>query len=254
VSSTLIIARKDALSLVVTPMIYVISSIFLLLSAYFFFMNLASFNREYVRFFESPVRIESQMPGVHSLVLEPYFLSVIFLFVFIIPLLAMRLLAEERSSGTYELLSILPVSACQIVAGKFLAGAAVVAALSLASLCYPLLLLFFAVLEPGVVFSGVLAVFLSGMAFLSISLACASFSDSQFMSALIGIAVLLFLFFLHALSSLSGAQESLIEQLSLYLRVESMISGLISLSGIFFFLTLIGVGLVFSWHLLSRER
>jgi|GEM_PF-6003095 len=253
-SVAFVVARRDLWALLVTPMIYVVSSLFLLLSSYFFFMNLASFNREYVRFYESAARLDSQMPGLHNLVIEPYFLSVVFLFVFITPLIAMRLLAEERSSGTYQLLAILPISPLQIVIGKFVAGSIVVALIAALSLCYPLLLLTFAKLEVSVLLAGWVAVLLCGVAFFSISLASAAISESPFLSALIGITVLISLFFLHAATDIIKTDYLVVDKLSVYLHLEKMTQGLISLSSITFFIVLVGIGLLLTWQLLSRNR
>src|SRR5690606_37794422 len=114
------IYRKELRILLASPLSYVVAAVFLALGGYFFWLFLAN----------TALASLSGYFGNSSIVL-----------VFIVPVLTMRLWAEEEARGTAELLLTSPVSLGQVVVGKFLAVATLFAGILLLTVGYPLVLI-----------------------------------------------------------------------------------------------------------------
>lgn len=129
--------------------------------------------------------------------LEYFFGQTIFfwlLLLFVAPVLTMRLLSEERKSGTIEVLMTAPVSAAQVVVGKYLAALAFYLVLWLPSLVYALILGAYSEVDWGPVASGYLGVLGIGALFLAIGVFASAISRNQIVAALATFALLMVLF------------------------------------------------------------
>src|SRR5438094_7025372 len=95
------VTRKELYSYLVSPMAYVVAAVFLVINGFIFFLILAN--------------------GFPEPTLQPLLPTTAFLLLLVIPVLTMRLLAEERGTGTVELLMTFPITDTQVVLGKYLA-------------------------------------------------------------------------------------------------------------------------------------
>ena len=126
-----------------------------------------------------------------------FFFSGVFYWIVVItaaPLLTMRLVAEERRSGTFEMLATAPVSEGQIVAGKYCAALVFYAFLWLPTLTYAVIVAFHSELDWGSVAGGYLGVFLVGALFLAVGLFASALTANQIIAAVMSFAILLALF------------------------------------------------------------
>lgn len=173
-SATLAIARREVLSSFVTPLAYVVIASFLLLCGFFFFSLLQNYN--------SLVELSSQQlpPGVsipapnlnyNEWLVTPYFHTLEIVLVFLLPLLTMHAVAEERRRGTYELLATSPVSVSELVLGKFLGVFAVVVLMLAGAAVFPGVLLVFADPEVMPIFVGFFGLLLFAMGFSAVGVA-----------------------------------------------------------------------------------
>lgn len=105
----------------------------------------------------------------------------------LVPALTMRLLAEERRSGTLSILSTLPVTPLQIVLGKWLAATALVGVALLGTGSWPLALAMAGPLDPGPVATGYLGLLLVGASFAAIGTATSAVTDSQAVAFLLAL-------------------------------------------------------------------
>jgi ABC-2 type transport system permease protein len=145
----------------VSPIAYIVISIFLILSGWFFFSTFFIFNQAELRNFFSLLPV---------------------LFAFIIPATTMRLFSEEFNTGSYELLMTLPVSILDIIIGKFLAASAFVAIMLLPTLSYGISISFLGELDWGPVVGGYTGAVLLGSAYSSIGLFASSLTRNQIIS------------------------------------------------------------------------
>jgi ABC-2 type transport system permease protein len=255
------ILRREVLSFFVSPIAYFVITGFLLLAGYFFFNLLAYFNLMIQRYNAlAAYRQGLEAPNLNQLVVEPYYHTLLVILVFLIPVLTMRAIAEERKRGTFELLMTSPLSVGQIVLGKFLGVGFVVLIMSLLIFAFPLLLVVLG--DPGPelkpVLNGLLTVFLCGLSFSAVSMAVSSFTENQIVAAISGMVTLLLLYVIH--SPAETLEESwkwgaaVLRYLSPVMQAQEMIRGVFSLEAAVYFLSLILVGLFVSGRALDAQR
>lgn len=127
--------------------------------------------------------------------------SIGFIYLIAVPILSMRVLAEERRQKTDQLLYSLPLRLSDVVVGKYLAMLAVLAVPVLVMAVYPLILTQFGTIALGTAYASLLAFFLLGAALLSIGLFISSVTENQVSAAVICLVVMLVLYFISGLAS-----------------------------------------------------
>jgi ABC-2 type transport system permease protein len=110
---------------------------------------------------------------------------------FAVPAITMGLLAEERRSGTIELLITMPVREAEVIFGKFLAAIGLLGVLLACTLPYPISVSMLGNLDWGPVFTGYLGLFLQAAAMAAIGLMCSAFTENQLVAFFVGVAICL---------------------------------------------------------------
>jgi len=164
------IFAKELRDYFVSPIAYIVISIFLLVTGWFFFTPFFLFNQASLRDFFALLPI---------------------VFSFIVPAVTMRLFSEEFNMGSYEILETLPVTTRDIIIGKFLAAAALAAALLVPTLAYPLIVSLIGDLDWGPIAGGYLGALFLGAAYGAIGLFASSLTKNQIIAFIVG-AVLCF--------------------------------------------------------------
>jgi ABC-2 type transport system permease protein len=162
------IFQKDFKVYFVSPVAYIVISIFLILSGWFFFSTFFLFDQAEMRSFFTLLPV---------------------IFSFVIPAVTMRLFSEERNTGSYELLLTLPLSVRDIVLGKFLSAVAFVAILLLPTVSYAVFVSRYGDLDPGPVLGGYLGALLLGAAFSAIGLFASSLTRNQIIAFILAMAI-----------------------------------------------------------------
>jgi ABC-2 type transport system permease protein len=162
------ICRKEFRSYFVSPIAYIVISIFLLVTGWFFFTPFFLFNQANLRNFFG------LLPTV---------------FAFVVPAVTMRLFAEELNVGSYETLLTMPVSFRDVILGKFLAAVVFVAAMLIPTLAYPVTVAALGALDWGPVLGGYLGALLLASAFAAAGVFASSLTRSQIVAFIIGMAI-----------------------------------------------------------------
>ena len=110
------IFKKEFTAYFVSPIAYIVISIFLLVTGWFFFTTFFLYNQANLRNFFAMLPIT---------------------FSFVVPAVTMRLFSEELNVGSYEILLTMPVTFLDVVLGKFLAAVVFVATMLIPTLAYP---------------------------------------------------------------------------------------------------------------------
>jgi ABC-2 type transport system permease protein len=152
----------------VSPIAYIVISIFLLVTGWFFFSAFFLFNQANLRGFFG---------------LLPITLS------FLVPAITMRLFSEELNVGSYEILLTLPVTSLEVILGKFLASVAFIAAMLIPTIAYPITVSFLGQLDWGPVSGGYVGALLLGAAFSAIGLFASSLTRSQIIAFITGMTI-----------------------------------------------------------------
>src|SRR5271170_4763351 len=114
-----IICRKELRSYFVSPVAYLLLTMFALIFGYFFWVIVSSVDRYAL---ESQMRGQSMPININEMIIRPLLGNMSVISLFFIPMITMRLFAEEMRTGTIELLATSPVTDLQIVIGKWLAA------------------------------------------------------------------------------------------------------------------------------------
>lgn len=128
--------------------------------------------------------------------------SMVFVFVILVPILTMRLLAEEKKQKTDQLLFTSPLSVNKIVVGKYLAVFAVFVSAMVITMFYPLILSKYGVVSFKLAYTGILGFILVGAAYLAIGLFLSALFESQAIAAVVTFVVLLITFIMQGIVSL----------------------------------------------------
>ena len=252
----LAIGRREILSFFVSPVAYFVITGFTLLAGYFFFNLLGIFNVLVQRYNAMPAMYRGDAsPNLNQWVIEGYYQTLIVVLVFLIPLLTMRIIAEEKKKGTFELLVTSPVSVTEIVLGKFMGVGFVIIVMMLAVFVFPLLLCIYGNPEVMPIFSGILALTLCSLAFASIGMAVSSFTENQIVAGICSMVTLLLLYVIHSpAESLEGSMKEILLSLSPVIQLKDMMSGVITLKSLTYFSCLIFLGLFLSQRALESYR
>jgi ABC-2 type transport system permease protein len=183
------IYKKEMRLYFTSPVAYVILAIFLLIAGYFFFSIFSFFTRASMQMAMNPQM--GRDLNVTDSVLRPLFSNVSVILLLLMPLVTMRLFAEERRSGTIELLLTYPVRDGAVLVGKYLAAFTMYAVMLVGTLAYPIMLISFARVEWGPLLTGYLGLLLMGAMFLAVGLFASSVTENQVVAALITFGVLL---------------------------------------------------------------
>jgi len=177
------------------------------------------------------------------------------IFLFVIPAITMRLLAEERKSGTIELLATKPVHDSEIVLGKFLAAWSLMGIALLPTLVYYVTLTSIGSLDNGPIIGGYVGLFLMAGVFVSIGLFASSVTDNQIVAFLFGIFLILIFFILDkVLIFAPEGLASILEYLSTDAHFLSMARGVIDSRDLVYFFSILGFTLYCSVVSLERRK
>lgn len=162
------IALKEFKDYFISPVAYIVISLFLIVTGWFFFSTFFIFGRADLRDFFSLLPIT---------------------FSFIIPAITMRLFSEEKNVGSYETLLTMPVSFRDIALGKFFAATLFTTAMLLPTLSYPLFISFIGEIDPGPVTGGYIGAVFLGAAYCSLGIFASSLTRNQIVAFIIGCAL-----------------------------------------------------------------
>src|SRR5579884_3467751 len=253
--NTLTIAAKELQGYFVQPIAYVVMAVFLLLGGWFFFVL--------IRRFDLLIHIYSAMGNQQGLqglnlneaVISPLLQDLSIVLVILVPAITMRSFAEEKRVGTYELLLTAPIRTGEIVAGKFIAAAALVLIMIALSGIFPLILMIFGNPEVGVMFAGYLGLALLAITFVAVGLFTSSLTQNQIIAAVSSFGLLILLYVISwPAESGGGAVWALMKYLSLPDHFSTMVRGVIDTSDIIFFLSVTVVALFLTQRSVESAR
>lgn len=171
--------------------------------------------------------------------LRDVFKVIEFMLVFIVPLLTMRSFAEERASGTFELLMTSPISNWSIVLGKFFGSLLFFIIFIALTIPYYIILEIFSQPDRLAIIVGYFGLLLEIMSFVAIGILFSSVTKSQIVAAISSYVVIFMLYFsVSAMKFLTGVPAKLVRYSSLWSHSESLMSGLLQTQDVFYFLSL----------------
>src|SRR5690606_26419725 len=161
-----VIARKELQSLFLSPLAWIVLAVVQFIMAWMFLLQLDAFPEAQAQY----AMLQRTPPGVGDLIVAPLFSTASIIMLMVVPLLTMRLVAEEKRTGTIALLRAAPIGTAAIVLGKFLAVAAFLALPCILLAAMPLSLASGTDLDTGRLLASTLGLFLMTIAFASAGL------------------------------------------------------------------------------------
>ncbi len=217
-----------------SPIAYVIITVFLLFTGWFFTTN----------FFV-----------VGQADLRVIFGIIPFTFLFFTPAITMRLISEERKSGTMELLVTMPIPDIAIILGKYLAALALLVAMVVPTLVYGITVASLGDMDVGSALCGYLGLLLMGAAYLAIGTFGSSLTVNQVVAFIVSW-VIVFAFFLFdkTLFLLPNWMVSFVEYLAIEYHFQNIARGVIDTRDIIYYLSLIALALFLAARVMAARR
>ncbi len=212
-----IIAKKELLAYFYSPIAYIVLILSLSVFNVLFYM-IIDHNREAV--------------------LRDIFLLMEFLFIFLVPILTMRVFSEEKMLGTMEFLQTTPTKNSHIVYGKYLSSLLSFSFMLLLTLPYYVILEIFSSPDVPAIIAGYLGVWIEGALFISIGIFASSLSRNQIISAVSTYVILFFLYFTAGFEKyFEGNAAGVVQYLCLMTHSKNFFIGIITVADIFYYLT-----------------
>ncbi|RJP82419.1 MAG: ABC transporter [Candidatus Zixiibacteriota bacterium] len=228
------IYKKELTSYFNSPVAYIVLTVFLLISGWFFAANFFLIGQATVR---------------TVLVIIPW------IFIAFVPALTMRSIAEEKKSGTIELLVTMPVKDQDVVLGKFLAALSLLAVALLFSLAYAFTASLFGNLDEGPTIGGYIGLLLVGAAYVAIGIFASSTSENQVNAFIIGLGIIFaFFMFDKVLIYVPPQLASILEYLSVDYHYNSLARGVIDTRDLVYYLSLTAFALVLATRSLESRK
>jgi len=246
----LTIAGKELRGYFVSPMGWVVMGLFALLFGYFFYAHLSFFVQQ---------SMQSQMGGgpvnVNQGMIRGVLGNASVIILFLLPMITMRTYAEEKRSGTIELLLTSPVTDVEIVFGKFLGAVGFYAALLGVTMLNIAILFIFGNPEVMPVVTGYLGLFLLGSSLISLGLFISSTTKNQVVAGAATFVVALLLWIVSWLGSSFGPNTAaVLSYLSITEHFDDFSKGVIDTKHALYYLSLIAFGLFLTVKSVDTER
>jgi ABC-2 type transport system permease protein len=175
---------------------------------------------------------------------------------FFIPAITMRMIAEEKKSGTIELLLTKPITDWQMIFGKFLSGLVLIMITLAFTLPYYFSIASIGSIDHGAVWCGYLGLILMSAAYLSIGLFTSSVTNNQIVALLLALIIGIFFHFIFGImaGNLKGTIGEVLNYISISDHFESIARGVIDTKDIIYFFSLILIGLVATQAIMAKRH
>jgi len=246
------IARRELYSYFVSPVAWVLLAIFALLSGLFTYIISATFVR---------YSLEGQMQGqggpmnLNEQVIAPLFSNIAVVGLFLIPLISMRLFAEDKRQGTIELLVTSPIHDVEIVLGKWLAAVLMYGALLLVLMLDFSFLFIYGQPDWKPVATGLLGILLQGACLLALGTFISTLTKNQIVAGAVGFSLSLVLWILNWTTSFGNSDSvQVLNYLSIVSHMDSFSRGVIDTKDFVYYLSMIFLGLFLTTRSLESLR
>jgi ABC-2 type transport system permease protein len=246
------VCQRELYSYFVSPIAWVLLAIFAFLSGVFTYIISASFVRASL---EGQMSGQSMPMNVNEQVIAPLFSNIAVVGLFLIPLISMRLFAEEKRQGTIELLITSPVHDLEIIIGKWLSAVLMYGAL-LAVLLFDYSFLFiYGNPDWKPVATGFAGILLQGACLLALGTFISTLTKNQIVAGAVGFALSLLLWILNWTTSFgNSAMVQVLNYLSIVSHMDSFSRGVIDSKDLIYYLSMIFIGLFLTARSLESLR
>jgi ABC-2 type transport system permease protein len=239
--NTLTIARRELNAYFRSPIAYSVIAHFALIAGYFFYVSLVYFVN---RGIQSSMMGQNTPMDVNEFVIRPLFSNVSVIGLFLLPMISMRLFAEEKRTGTIELLLTSPIRDMEIILGKWIAAVALYATMLFVSGLSLIMLFAYGKPDWRPILVGYLGLLLQGAALLALGEFVSTLTKDQIVAGVAGFYLSLLLWVISWIAEFeSSTTGRILSYLSVFTHFESFSKGVIDSKDIIFYLSMAFVGL-----------
>lgn len=232
-SNVLPIFKKEMRSYFTSPVAYIVITVFLLICGWFFSTSLF-------------VVGQASLRNVFQII--PFVLT------FFVPAITMRLLSEEKKSGTFELLTTMPVADIEIVLGKYLAALALLAVSMGLTATYAFTVGVLGKADGGAILAGYIGLLLLGAGYVAIGVLASSLTENQIVAFILSFVVIFVLSLIDkVLLFVPTALATVCEYLSAEYHFNNIARGVLDSRDLVYYASLIVLGLYFAARALQRR-
>ena len=251
-SNILAIARKELNSYFASPIAYVVIGAFALIFGLFYVSLLNWFVQQGMQMGQmgmgGPVNVNQQMI---RLLLQ----NTAVVILFVLPMVTMRCYAEEKRSGTMELLLTSPVTDFEILMGKFLGALALYACMLAVTFVHLAILFRYGNPDWRPIAAGYLGLLLLGGSFISVGLLMSSLTRNQIVAGMVTFGLVLLLWIVDWIGSFAGPRvEAVVSYLSITGHLDDFAKGVIDTKHVVYYLSFITFGLFLTAKAVDSER
>jgi len=245
--------RKELYVLFASPIFYVVALTFLIIAGYFFYNTVAFYNLLSFQASQNPMMAEQL--NLEQTVLRPFFLNLGIVLLLLSPLMTMRLYAEERKTGTLELVFTFPIADRSALLAKFAAVVTALALILIGTLPGILVLHSFSGLNWKLVLCGYSGIFLLGSSFMSLGIFTSSLTQNQIIAAVLSFGALLMFWVIGWTKPLvAPTMAALIEYLSITQHLDNFAKGVLDSRDILYYLLFVTFFLFLTLRQLESHR
>lgn len=245
-----VIAKRDFGTYFKSPIGYLMIAFFMGTMGFMFLPYLAMFQQQ-----ASQYQMMGRPVSFTDQVVKPLYGNLSVILLFLLPLVTMRLFSEEKKLHTIELLMTSPLTLSQIVLGKFLSTLLFLGTVLGLTLIFPLSLYWVGTPDFGPIFGSYLGLMLLGGSFCALGIFFSAMTENQIVSAALGFLSLLFLWIVNWVGNFANPVISeILDHISLIKHVENLMSGVIVVSDVVYYLSFIGFFLYLTYRVLDSYR
>ena len=245
------IAQRELNGYFSSPIGYVLIGFFALLFGWFFYVPLAFFEQQSMQMGMNP----NQPLNINQMLVGPTLMNTTVIMLFLFPLITMRTYAEEKRSGTIELLLTSPITDVEIILGKFLGAMLLYGAMLAVTAVHMSILFIYGNPEWKPIVTGYLGLLLMGGCFLSLGLFISSLTKNQIVAAMATFAVFLMLWVINWIGTFVGpTTQSVLAYLSLTEHFDDFAKGIIDTKHVIYYLSFMAFGLFLTAKSVDSER
>ena len=248
-SNVLALARKELRSYFASPIAYIVIGLFAVIFGIFFGVILLNFN-------QMSQQGGGQAVNVNEQLIRPVFLNSVVVFLFMLPIVTMRSYAEEKRSGTIELLLTAPLTDLQIILGKFVGAMGLYASMLLVTLLSVGTLFFFGTPEVKPLLTTYLGLLLMGGCFVSVGLLISTFTSNQIIAGAVTFAVFLILWVINWPAPFAPWPwlQTFLNYASIVDHFDDFSRGVLDTKHVVYYISFIALGLFLTARSVDTER
>lgn len=250
--NVLALTQKELRGYFASPIGPIVIGVYALLYGYFFYTLLVFFERQSM---QMSLGMGGMTMNINQMLIMPLFMNATVLLLFVLPAVTMRTFAEEKRSGTMELLLTAPLTDLEIVLGKFFGALALYALMLAVTLVHMAVLFIYGEPEWRPVATGYLGMLLLGGSFIAVGLVVSSVTRNQLVASMATFGVFLLLWVINWIGSFLGpTTQAVLSHLSITDHFEDFAKGVIDTRHLVYYGSFIAFGLFLTMKSLDSER